>query len=161
MRNTDAKTRTVKMIEPLQIKLIHTAVARLHLSDDDYRTILRGHYQASSCKALTYVEASRLIDYFKTLGFKIPPRKKYTAGTQHRTVIRHLPPNVILLPSRDQLDMIDALAGKIAWKVEDGFQRWLKKYLKTDRIKTADQASDAIEGLKGLLTHQAGERHGG
>lgn len=59
-----------------------------------------------------------------------------------------------MMPSREQLDMIDALAGQIVWKVEDGFSRWLKKYIKIDRVKTADEASDTIEGLKGLLAHQ-------
>ena len=149
--------RTVKMIEPLQIKMIHTAVAGIGLSDDDYRLILQGHFKTSSCKQLTYVEASRLIDYFKTLGFKIPKRKKYTEGTQHRQVSRkRLPSNVILLPTRDQLDMIDALANKITWRVDGGFRLWMKKYIKIDRIKTSCEAMDVIEGLKGLLAHQAG-----
>lgn len=83
--------RPVRMIEPLQVKMIHTAVAALRLSDEDYRTILLGHYKKKSCKELTYFEASRLIDYFKSLGFIIPRRKKYTAGTSSRQDFRNIP----------------------------------------------------------------------
>lgn len=68
-----------------------------------------------------------------------------------------LPSNVFVLPSRDQLDMIEALVKKITWRFDDGYDRWRQKYIKTDRIKTADQASDTIEGLKGLLAHQEGK----
>jgi hypothetical protein len=115
-------------------------------------------YKASSCTDLTYFQASRLIDHFKALGFKIPKRKKYTKGTSaiqdHLPPRRDMPPNVFVLPTRDQLDMIDALAGQIIWKLEDGFQRWLAKYIKVSRVTTAVQASRAIEGLKGMLANQ-------
>jgi hypothetical protein len=53
--------------------------------------------------------------------------------------------------------MIEALVKKITWRFDDGYDRWRQKYIKTDRIKTADQASDTIEGLKGLLAHQEGK----
>lgn len=144
-------------IDPRQIKMIHCAIARLGLSDDDYRTILDGQYQKESCKALTYAEASHLIDYFKSLGFVIPPRKRYTTGSRRGP----LPGNVVAMPSREQLDMIDALALKVTWKFADGFFRWMKKYMKIDRVITAKQAEAVIEGLKGLLKNQvqdAGKR---
>lgn len=66
------------------------------------------------------------------------------------------PSNVFVLPSREQLDMIDALAGQVKWRVEDGFNHWVKKYYKIDRIKSEMEASDVIEGLKKLLDHQIG-----
>ncbi len=137
-------------IDAKQIQMIHCAIARLGLSDDEYRAILAGQYQRESCKALTYMEATRLIDYFKTMGFVIPPRKKYTAASRRGP----LPGNVVVMPSRDQLNMIDALASKIAWKFEDGFFRWMKKYMKIDRVITAKQAEAVIEGLKKMLDHQ-------
>lgn len=150
---------SVRKIESIQVKMIHTAVSKLGLSDEEYRETLEGRYGKASCKGLTYAEASCLIDWFKTLGFRIERRRRHTAATPSRDVFLALPPkdrpaNVVLLPSRDQLDMIDTLAKKVAWKVEDGFSRWRKKYMKIDRIKTAGQASDVIEGLKGLLDHQ-------
>ena len=162
MRVTGIKIeRPVRKIEPLQIKIIHTAVARLGLNDDIYRTILHRFSGKESSTDMTYLEASQTIDYFKTLGFKIPRRKKYTKGTPARQDYRSVPrkerpSNVFVLPSRDQLDMIDALAGQVKWKVEGGFNLWVKKYYKIDRIKTEWEASDVIEGLKKLIDHQIG-----
>jgi hypothetical protein len=150
-----------QMIEPLQIKIIHTAVAKLSLSDDEYRDILQGHFKVSSSLGLNYFQASKLIDYFKTLGFKIPKRKRFTPGTPSKQDYisiprKNRPPNVFVLPSRDQLEMIDTLAGKIKWLVEDGFHRWLQKYFRITKIKTEWEASNVIEGLKKLLDHQVG-----
>lgn len=146
-------------IDSKQIKIIHTAVSKLNLSDDEYRDILQGHFKAPSCTDLTYIQASNLIDYFKTLGFKIPKRKKYTRGTQAFQDFRSMPmkerpPNVVVMPSREQLDMIDALAAQITWKFEDGFHRWIKKFYKIDRITKDWEASTVIEGLKKMLEHQ-------
>jgi hypothetical protein len=139
--------------------MIHTAVAKLSLSDDEYRDILQGHFKVSSSTELNYFQASKLIDYFKTLGFKIPKRKRFTPGTPSKQDYisiprKNRPPNVFVLPSRDQLEMVDALAGKIKWLVEDGFQRWLQKYFKITKIKTEWEASNVIEGLKKMLDHQ-------
>lgn len=165
MKNTGIKfTRPVRKIEPLQIKMIHTAVAKLHLSDLEYRDILQGHYKATSCTDLTYFQASKLIDHFKALGFIIPRRKKYTTGTPVKQDYRLMPrkerpENVYVLPTRDQLNMIDALAGQVKWKVDGGFNLWMKKYYKIDRIKTEWEASDVIEGLKKMLDHQPTDRH--
>lgn len=147
------------MIQTIQVKIIHVAVAKLALSDEEYHDILNGHFNKKSCKELNYFEASELIDYFKKLGFKIPKRKNFTPGTKSRQDLRNVPKNarpenVVFMPSSDQLDMIDVLAGKITWQLEDGFHKWIKKYLKIDRIKTDTEASNAIEGLKGLLANQ-------
>ncbi|OPY15630.1 MAG: hypothetical protein A4E66_00034 [Syntrophus sp. PtaB.Bin001] len=147
-----------KMIDAKQIQLMHIARTQLGLSEDDYRLILGAQTKGkkNSSKELTYFEADSVINYFvKTLGFKIKSNYIKTGGTARRTRWqRSKSGNVVLLPSRDQLEMIDVLVKKIAWKVEDGFSKWLKKYMKIDRIKTADEASNAIEGLKGLLEHQ-------
>ena len=152
-----------KKIEPKQIQLIHIAQAQLCLSDDNYRSIIAAQTkgQKHSSKDLTYVEADTVINYFvKTLGFKIRSNRRRGTSPFSRVPFRVkggsrgiLPSNVFVLPSRDQLDMIEALREKITWKFEDGFARWLKKYIKIDRVKTADQASRTIEGLKGLLAH--------
>ena len=135
----------MRRIDPVQIKMIHVAVGQLGLSDDTYRDILHGHYKAESCKDLSYTQASALIDHFKTLGFRIKtvgraPRARRTSAA-----------NVAYLPSREQLDLIDNLKVQIKWQLQDGFQRWLTKYIKTDRVRTSAQAQRAIEGLKGMI----------
>ncbi|MDI6615646.1 MAG: hypothetical protein QME27_02945, partial [Syntrophaceae bacterium] len=54
----------------------------------------------------------------------------------------------------EQLRMIDALRREVKWRYSDGYERWLSKYLKIDRVRTNLQASRAIEGLKGLIGTQ-------
>lgn len=156
----------VKMIEPKQVQLIHVQKTQLGLSEDEYHTCIAAHTKGkkSSSKQLTYFEADGLITYFSKLGAKIQSNYIRTSGAARRgrwqpandrKRARHAnPPNVIRMPSRDQLEMIDILVKKIAWKVEDGYELWRQRYMKIDRIKTAQQASDTIEGLKGLLDHQ-------
>ena len=151
-------------IEKKQIQLIHIAQAQLFLSDDNYRSIIAAQTkgQKHSSKDLTYLEADAVINYFvKTLGFKI--KSKYVARekTTKRWRSGKRPANVYCLASRDQLEMVNALAGKIVWKVEDGFRRWMKKYIKIDSIKTEDEASDVIEGLKGMLANQEWKANNG
>jgi hypothetical protein len=156
----------MKMIEPVQTKLIHIAKAQCGLSEENYRAIIEGQTKGkkSSSRFLTYFEADGVINYFiKTLGFKIQSNyiktssaarhiRRQTSNARKRTAQQ--PVNVVILPSPDQLEMIDVLVKKITWMVADGYERWRTKYMKIDRIKTAQQASDVIEGLKGLLAHQ-------
>ena len=153
------------MIEPVQIRLIHIAKAQLSLSEDEYRQIIGAQTKMKkwSSKDLTYFEADGLINYFKTLGFKIQSSYIRTSGAARRSRwqpsnargrARQNAANVVLMPSRDQMEMIDVLKKKITWRFEDGYQRWLQKYMRIARIVTADQASNTIEGLKKLLKHQ-------
>ncbi len=159
----------MKMIEPIQIQLIHIAKVQLGLSEDDYRQIIgaqtKGKKQSS--KDLTYFEADGLINYFKTLGFKIQSSYIRTSGAArrarwqpandrkrgHDAASSPRPANVFLLASRDQRETIEVLKKKIPWRFEDGYQRWLTKYMKINRVKTAEQASNTIEGLKKMLQH--------
>lgn len=133
-----------------QIKILHTAISQLGLSDDTYRDILHGHYGVDSCKSLTYTQASQLIDHFKTLGFRIKSvgRDRRSRRSTARAA------NVVALPSREQYALIDQLKVQIKWQYQDGFKRWLAKYLKVSRIATSAQAQRAIEGLKGMIKNQ-------
>ncbi|MFA7465182.1 MAG: hypothetical protein WCY54_09020, partial [Syntrophales bacterium] len=65
-----------------------------------------------------------------------------------------VPHNVILLLSPEQLAMINSLRAEIRWRYMDGYERWLKKYMKLSTIRTSLEASRVIEGLKGLLRSQ-------
>lgn len=146
-------------IDPKQIQLIHIARAQLGLTDENYRAIIAGRTQGKkeSSRDLTYAEADAVINYMITQGFVI--KQKYVTrerGAWRRKRQRHLPPDVVLLPTIDQMEMIEALAKKITWRFSDGYERWRKKYMKINRIITADQACAVIEGLKGLLAHQVG-----
>jgi len=162
----------MKMIEPIQIRLIHIAKTQWGLSDDEYRQSIgaQTHAKKWSSKDLTYFEADALINYFKTLGFKIQSNYIKTSGAARRgrwqpandrRRAAKRPGNVVIMPSREQLDMIDVLRKKVSWRFEDGYQRWRTKYMGIERIITADQARKVIEGLKGLLQHQPQEAREG
>jgi Protein of unknown function (DUF1018) len=155
----------VKMIEPKQVQLIHIAKAQLGLSEDEYRQTIgaQTHAKKWSSKDLTYFEADALINYFKTLGFKIQSNYIRTSGAARRSRWQPAndrkrsgkrPTNLVVIASRDQMDMIAVLKKKVPWRFEDGYQRWLTKYMKITRIITSEQASNTIEGLKKLLEHQ-------
>ncbi len=158
----------MRMIEPVQIRLIHIAKTQLGMSEDEYRQAIgaQTHAKKWSSKDLTYFEADGLINYFVKLGFKIQSNYIKTSGEARRTkwgyanaarAARKVSANVVMMPSRNQLAMIDVLRKKVPWRLEDGYQRWLLKYMKIKRITTAQQASDTIEGLKKLLQHQPRE----
>jgi hypothetical protein len=131
----------------MQIKLLHIAKAKLGLSDEDYRTMLSDRYWVNTCKELSYDDATELIKHFQTLGFKIVT-KRYSHGARRKA------PNIIQLVSPQQLALIEHLRADITWHVHDGYFRWLKKYLKKDRITTEKEARNVIEGLKGMKARQ-------
>lgn len=68
-------------INRIQIKLIHIAKAKLHLSDDEYRTMLSDRYWVNTSKGLSYDDASDLIDHLKSLGFQVVSRQGNTGGS--------------------------------------------------------------------------------
>ena len=149
----------MKMIEPIQIQLIHIAKTQLGLSRDEYEAAIAGQTKGKkqSSKELTYIEADALIDYFVSLGFEIQPSRKSIAARHARRTrwIRRFRKqgNVTGLPSQDELDLIAVLVKKVPWRVEDGYERWRTKHMNIRRIATAEQAEKVIEGLKGLLKH--------
>jgi phage gp16-like protein len=160
----------MKMIEPVQLKLIHIAKKQCGLDDTMYRDIITAQTKGKkqSSRDLSYFEADAVINYFvKKLGFKIQSNYIRTAGAARRQRWAHAnmrraaggqqrPANVYVMASADQIKMINALAGQVAWKVKGGFHLWMIKYYKIDMVKTDKEASDVIEGLKKLLDHQVG-----
>lgn len=148
-------------IDPKQIQLIHIGQVQLGLSDENYRAIIAGRTEGrkTSSRDLTYAEADAVINYMIRLGFKI--KSKYVAKefAAKRALRRKgkISGNLFVLASTDQLKMINALAGRIRWRVEDGFNLWIKKYMKIDRIRTDDEACKVIEGLKGMVINQDGD----
>jgi hypothetical protein len=152
----------MQTIAPIQIQLIHIAKAQLGLSREEYEAAIFSQTKgkATSSKELTFFEADGLINYFKTLGFKIQPnrtsrdfrRARLQKANDRRRAARH-ENNVVMMPSPGQTAMIEALRAKVPWRFADGYQRWLAKYLKIPRPVTAAQAGRVIEGLKGLLKH--------
>ena len=144
----------MKMIDKVQIQIIHIAKHQLGLADETYRDIMATLFGKDSCKDLSHDQANKLIDHFKTLGFALKGRQK-CGWCAPRIDRGKVAPNVTFMVSQGQLDMIEALRSQIRWQYADGYERWLKKYAKTDVVRTSLQASRVIEGLKGILRSQA------
>ena len=147
-------------IDAKQIQLIHIAKAQLMLDDASYRAIISGHTlgKKTSSTDLTYAEADAVINYMIRQGFRI--KQKYVGREQAAKRAQRrkgrAAGNLFILASQEQLNMINALAGKIRWRFEDGFQRWMQKYIRIDMVRTDDEACKVIEGLKGMLINQDG-----
>ncbi len=142
----------MKPIEKIQVKLIHIAKAQIGMDEDDYRLMLSGRYGKKSSKDLAYGQAHDLIEFFKTLGFKLEPKKR--ERTAKRPAPGRLPGNVVVLASRRQINLIEILKERVAWRYSDGYERWLSKFLKASPVRTASEARKVIEGLKGLIENQ-------
>jgi len=135
----------MKAIERKQIILIKLAVRDLKIPDDKYREILNYRYWQNSCTKLTFDEATDLINFFVSQGFKI--QKK-------RTLKKKLPPDITQLPSPQILAAIGHLRQDVKWRYPDGYQRWLKKYMGIERPRTMKEAMKIYEGLKAMRSRQ-------
>jgi hypothetical protein len=77
----------MKMIAGIQIKLIHIALGQLGIDDTSYRSMLSNWFNVSSSKALSYEQATRLIEEFNKKGFKSASKaKKKTAKWKGKEV---------------------------------------------------------------------------
>ncbi|MBI5634882.1 MAG: DUF1018 domain-containing protein [Nitrospirae bacterium] len=159
-----------RKIDSVQIKLLHIAKAKLKITDEEYRALLIKFSPTSwdmdpahpSCKAMTYAEASALIDHLKAKGFKIvrrggvPPTN--TGQGDPAPTKRKLPPSITQMVTNEQLKMILHLKADIRWRImPDGYDRWLKKYMQIERVATAKQAQKVIEALKAMKARQQNE----
>ena len=138
-------------ITPAQVRSIHVALSRLGIEDAEYRSLLGGRYGAASCKELTRRQAS---DFLTTLGRPLP--NPPGGGPRRPRAKRRpkAPDNVTALASPLQRTLIGDLAKEVAWREEDGLARWLKANLGIDAVRTAEDASRAIEGLKAMARRQ-------
>ena len=142
-------------IEPKQITLIHIAQGQLRISKDDYRALLLERSPdcwTGSCKDLSYDDASDLIDYFKTLGFKVQAKKR------DRTVVRpekHQPRRgVVQLMSGPQTAKLEHLRTVIKWKFKDGMERMMPRFIGRRWPATMQEAVIAIERFKDMRDTQ-------
>ena len=135
-------------IVPKQITLIKIAQKDLGLGDEKYRELLCSRYPAcftGSCKELSYEEASDLIDYFKTKGFKVKKKRALRK-----------PPNMTtaLFPGHPMFKKIEHLSADINWRYQNGFKRLAMKVIKKERPATTKEAAKLIEALKGMKASQ-------
>lgn len=140
------------LITKAQIKAIHVALARQGIEDGIYRQKLRLMFGVDTCKTLNRKQATTLL---KSLGLPAPkPARK--ARSRRATATRAQGDKIISLPTPAQTRFIADLRREIAWRQDDGYHCWLRRYLGIARIRTRAEAARVIEGLKGLKQSQAG-----
>lgn len=138
-------------ITPSQIRAIHVALPRRGLDDDEYRGLLRDRYGVDTCKALTRRQASELL---VTLGRALPQPPGGQRKPRRRQPRAKTPSNVRRMITPAQRELIETLAREIDWREPGGYRRWLRKSLSLDRVSTAAQAAQVIEGLKAMRRRQ-------
>ena len=141
-------------IDKTQIKLIHIAIAKLKISDEDYRRELLTRYFAASCTELSYDEATDFINHLKTRGFRIITRRREGNGTLRKRKEASQFPNITQLPSPEILRHIEHLRDDIRWFAHDRGLKFIQKYLKKDRPSTMKEAIRLVEVLKSMRERQ-------
>jgi len=147
-------------IEPRQIKLIKIGQKDLGIDDDTYRAMLADRFGVDSCTRLSKLQADVFINELKRKGCRII--RKGGRPSQHR---RSKPTprqqgNMVRIASPAQHEKIAAVSRLIDWRVKDGMTRWLFKRFSIDRVKTAQEAFKAIEGLKKMFENQMSKAYG-
>lgn len=121
-----------------QIRSIHAAKASAKLDEGEYRDLLAARFGVRTAKALTRRQASELLTSF---GRKLP-----NPPGRRRRVRR--PDNVVDIASPRQRAKIADLVAAVRWREEHGYERWLRANMGLDAVRTAQDASNVIEGLK-------------
>jgi hypothetical protein len=114
-----------------QIACIRTLASKTGMSDAEYRKML-GQYGVNSTKDLSIGQAGSIIDRLRgSKGGK--SRIKDDSATER------------------QMHLIGILRDNIDWKDVKGFEKWLAGRMHLFTIRTKQEASRVIEGLKGIL----------
>lgn len=151
-------------IRTKQIKIIKMAMRQMGMDDATYRAMLTDSFGVDSCTRLTADQANALIDRLQGRGFKFEPKlpnrpwkRRTWGGAKSRPAgtPRKRPGNVVALASAAEIEKINAIASLIAWRYENGLALFLAKRMgiKGGRVRTADEAYRAIEGLKKMFIH--------
>lgn len=146
MGNADPITVS-RPISPAQIRAIHVGKREAGMDNDTYRELL-GSYGVASSRELTMALASEVIERLASA----------TGYTQYRATPKPRPAktssgNLICLATPAQRAYIEKLKAQVAWREQDGFERFLKSRMRIEQVGTKKEASRVIEGLKGLLEH--------
>ena len=128
-----------KMADKKQLQLIHIAKNQLGLDDDTYIDTLQYRYNVSSSKDLTYNQASNFIGFLSEKGFKFKKKSKPLKAKKAE------------LATPQQHRLIEVLKNNIVWKYENGYELYIKKRLKINKVITKQDAFKVINALKGML----------
>lgn len=151
-------------VTPGQVTAIKMGQKALGISREDYLATLWDRYRADSCKDLTFEQANDLIEDYKSRGFEIVSsgKKRQKQTYPQRPPRGDRTEKVVALATRDEIDKVNALAALISWRTEDGLELFLEKRMriKGGRVRTAQEAYLAIEGLKKMFVNHMRKLHG-
>lgn len=159
-----------------EIQLIHVARQQTGMDDDTYRAMLHDRFGVASSKDMDWKQRKQLLDYFKTLGFKVRSTGKATGAAKAKPSraladdgesrkIRSLwillhelgavrnPSEEALAVYVKRLTKVDALQwvnGEQAKTLIETLKKWAMRFLPARVEALAKQCSDAIQsgGLK-------------
>lgn len=154
---------STRPITPAQVKAIHVALSRNGIDDAAYRALLKGRYGVESCKALTRRQASELLTRLGRRlaqapgsGPALTARRKRAEAAQAASPPPKPGAGVVRLATPLQRLFIDELVAEIAWREENGYERWLRSSMGMERPATMAQARKVIEGLKAMRRRSDG-----
>ena len=121
----------------------------------DFDDRARHDFQREACgkaslKQFTKLDAARLIDELVRLGGIKPKRA--------RTRPRKLPDNVVQFINPKQRRKIEVMASQVAWREEDGFERWMLASFGFRHPRTNAEVTKVIHGLESLRVQQRKKR---
>ena len=145
-----------------QRQLIAMACGHFGVGKIDKQVMLMTRYSVESTTELTFAQAEEIIDDYVRKGFVVKSEKRPYFRRQRPVAGAHRkePGKVTALASPAELAKIDALAGLIIWRVENGMAKWMKKRFKISKVKTSHDAFVVIEGLKGMFENQMKKKYG-
>jgi len=115
---------------------------QLGLDSDGLHEVVAARVGKESLRQLSRAEATGAIEHL----LKCLSRQK--RRERHRA---KLPANVIALATRKQLDLIEALAGKLGYAEEpERFKGLVRRITGRETVRTSKEAQAVIEGLKAM-----------
>ncbi len=136
---------------------VHIAKKQLGLTDEEYRGIIAQQYKGkTSAKDLSDRRLVELVEYFKTIGFSAPAKKKSTKGPA-RAGSRPLADGKV--PAKIRALWLDLYhLGVVRDPAEAAMAAFVKRMSGADAIQwlDPDSAVKVIEALKDWATREAG-----
>lgn len=131
-----------------EIQLIHVARQQTGMDDDTYRAMLHDRFGVASSKDMDWRQRKQLLDYFKTLGFKVRSTGKAT-GTTKAKPSRALADDAESRKIRSLWILLHEL-GAVRNPSEEALAVYVKRLTKVDDLQwiNGDQAKTLIETLK-------------
>jgi phage gp16-like protein len=128
------------------VKLVHVGRRELGLGEESYRTILRQKGEADSASNMNAAQLQRVVDYMKTLGFKVTSKAK--AGAPARPV--KLADDAQSRKARAMWLTLHAI-GQVRDPSEAALQAYAQRQTGAQRLEWVSDMVPVLEPLKAWL----------